>query len=151
MWKQSRHQIDNAIQTLKQRLERLKEIRRHLKHTKPALEDKQRILNTTENSTSVSVINPISNLDLFSVSTTERNIFENYTEEYFDVNNTTTSSSLNGRTLRRKGKDKTRRKLRLDVNETNIDYDRATLSMLDLFNLTTESPRIEVTTHRPIR
>ncbi|KAI4464430.1 n-acetylglucosamine-6-sulfatase family member [Holotrichia oblita] len=151
MWKQSRHQIDNAIQTLKQRLERLKEIRRHLKHTKPTLDDKQRIMNATENSTNVGLINPISNFDIFSTSTTERNVFENYTEEYIDVNNTTTSTNLNGRTLRRRGKDKTRRKPRLDLNETNIDYDRATLSMLDLFNLTTENSRIEVTSHRPIR
>lgn len=34
-WRQSRHQIDNEIYQLKQKLEKLKEIRRHLKHTKP--------------------------------------------------------------------------------------------------------------------
>jgi extracellular sulfatase Sulf len=34
-WRQSRHMIDNEIYQLKQKLEKLKEIRRHLKHTKP--------------------------------------------------------------------------------------------------------------------
>lgn len=37
-WRQSRHQIDNEIYQLKQKLEKLKEIRRHLKHTRPILE-----------------------------------------------------------------------------------------------------------------
>ncbi|XP_008193092.1 extracellular sulfatase SULF-1 homolog isoform X2 [Tribolium castaneum] len=36
-WRQSRHQIDNEIYQLKQKLEKLKEIRRHLKHTRPLM------------------------------------------------------------------------------------------------------------------
>ncbi|XP_044268144.1 extracellular sulfatase SULF-1 homolog isoform X2 [Tribolium madens] len=36
-WRQSRHQIDNEIHQLKQKLEKLKEIRRHLKHTRPLM------------------------------------------------------------------------------------------------------------------
>ncbi|RZC31787.1 extracellular sulfatase SULF-1 -like, partial [Asbolus verrucosus] len=38
-WRQSRHQIDNEIYQLKQKLEKLKEIRRHLKHTKPIIDE----------------------------------------------------------------------------------------------------------------
>ncbi|XP_023311645.1 extracellular sulfatase SULF-1 homolog isoform X4 [Anoplophora glabripennis] len=38
-WRLSRHMIENEIQKLKQELETLKEIRRHLKHTRPPEED----------------------------------------------------------------------------------------------------------------
>lgn len=38
-WRMSRHMIENEIQKLKQELETLKEIRRHLKHTRPIDED----------------------------------------------------------------------------------------------------------------
>ncbi|KAJ8920854.1 hypothetical protein NQ315_015646 [Exocentrus adspersus] len=37
-WRRSRHRIENEIQVLKQKLETLKEIRRHLKQTRPAEE-----------------------------------------------------------------------------------------------------------------
>lgn len=35
-WRKSRHQLDNEIHQLRQKLETLKEIRRHLKHTRPS-------------------------------------------------------------------------------------------------------------------
>ncbi|KAJ8963758.1 hypothetical protein NQ314_005400, partial [Rhamnusium bicolor] len=38
-WRRSRHRIENEIQELKQKLDTLKEIRRHLKHTRPLNED----------------------------------------------------------------------------------------------------------------
>lgn len=34
-WRRSRHQVESEIQQLKEKLDKLKEIRRHLKHTKP--------------------------------------------------------------------------------------------------------------------
>lgn len=34
-WRRSRHHVENEIQQLKMKLEKLKEIRRHLKHSKP--------------------------------------------------------------------------------------------------------------------
>lgn len=36
LWRKSRHKIENEIQTLKNKLEKLKEIRRHLKNTRPS-------------------------------------------------------------------------------------------------------------------
>lgn len=47
-WRQSRHQIDNEIYQLKQKLEKLKEIRKHLKHTRPLIEEENRMKNKTE-------------------------------------------------------------------------------------------------------
>lgn len=38
-WRRTRHSIDSEIQSLKRRLDKLKEIRKHLKHTKPINED----------------------------------------------------------------------------------------------------------------
>ncbi|KAJ8983355.1 hypothetical protein NQ317_003161 [Molorchus minor] len=38
-WRRSRHRIENEIQELKQKLDTLKEIRRHLKHSRPLDED----------------------------------------------------------------------------------------------------------------
>lgn len=38
LWRRSRHKIENEIQELKYKLENLKEIRRHLKNTRPSEE-----------------------------------------------------------------------------------------------------------------
>lgn len=137
IWKQSRHQIDSAIQTLKQKLERLKEIRRHLKHTKPNVgEDKDIKANTTEILSTTDLVTPFS-------STTERLNFENFTRDYLE----------NVRTTRRKGnREKTRRRFRVESNETAIDFDNSTRDMFYMFNLTTEGyTNTESTSHRPIR
>lgn len=48
-WRRSRHQVENEIQQLKEKLEKLKEIRRHLKHSKPThLMDDIGEFNTTD-------------------------------------------------------------------------------------------------------
>ncbi|GJQ82813.1 Sulf1 [Trypoxylus dichotomus] len=151
IWKQSRHLIDSAIQTLKGRLEQLKEIRRHLKETKPALEERPvRIANvTTDNSTtSTTNANLVSIFDVVPSVTTEKNLADNNTEEFLEVNGYS-GSTVGNRTSRKKAK--TRRKFRLDVNETGIDFENATKNMFELFNLTSESSRIEITSQRPIR
>lgn len=53
-WRRSRHQVENEIQQLKDKLEKLKEIRRHLKHTKPIhIMDDIGEFNTTDNSDTI--------------------------------------------------------------------------------------------------
>lgn len=40
-WRRTRHSIDSEIQSLKRKLDKLKEIRKHLKHTKPINDDEE--------------------------------------------------------------------------------------------------------------
>ncbi|KRT79041.1 hypothetical protein AMK59_7246 [Oryctes borbonicus] len=139
IWKQSRHLIDSAIHTLKGRLEQLKEIRRHLKEAKPALEEKQaRIANLTDNSTASTTasLNPISIFDVIPSVTTEKGLFDNHTEDFLEVNS---YSTIGNRTSRKKNK--TKRKFRVDINETSIDFENTTRNVFEVFNLTTESVR----------
>ncbi|XP_065163647.1 extracellular sulfatase SULF-1 homolog isoform X1 [Atheta coriaria] len=55
-WRKSRERVDNEIQKYKQLLENLKEIRRHLKHTKPITETDE-LGNTTDHTDLVTVNN----------------------------------------------------------------------------------------------
>ncbi|KAJ8960804.1 hypothetical protein NQ318_020100 [Aromia moschata] len=60
-WRRSRHRIENEIQELKQKLETLKEIRRHLKHSRPLEEE-------SLNGTSLSEFNELNFNQMFPAS-----------------------------------------------------------------------------------
>lgn len=142
VWKKSRNQIDSAIQTLKQRLEHLKEIRRHLKHTKPTPTDDKQIKPIDDSGETSNVdFDPLPTAaDLFSLATTST--YDNITEEEYPESN---------RTARRRGNNK-RRRFRLDANDTAVEFENVTTAnVFDAIDLTTESPRTEITSHRPIR
>ncbi|KAF5295052.1 hypothetical protein FQR65_LT10605 [Abscondita terminalis] len=92
-WRQSRHYIDNEIQRLRQKLDNLKEIRRHLKYSRPSISHNDIYINRTmehgEENLDPSLANhldldPLPNFE--EVATAHERIEENVTT----LNNTTT-------------------------------------------------------------
>lgn len=109
-WRQSRHYIDNEIQRLRQKLDNLKEIRRHLKYSRPSIShnDIYNFSRTIEHAEEKSEL--LSHLDLEALPNLEEiaTAHEHIEESVIALNNTrsnhqfTSEPSSNKNTKKRK-------------------------------------------------
>lgn len=169
-WLESRHKIDSEIQRLKQKLENLKEIRRHLKQSKPTKEgdDFKNEFTSTEytpttqfnNRLLVDLVPPSSEISHRNVYpetvTTDRTTTSKYWSSTENIYNTTDLTTPFSKKKKKYYSDdlsnmNRRRKQKKDYNVSDTDYVFNITNSPDIINatdLTTEEPKLSTNHHR---